>query len=261
MTQIPPDSGARGAPRRGPFHAVAVLLLVALTGACATKSDVRDLRDELMSRSARQDSMMVRIVNLLGQVEDSISKNSSGILESRADLMREILDVQDQLVQVQEMAGQNMSELGRVRADIEQGRQQLAQPNRGTPTGGPDKAFQAAMDAYARQSYSAAQRGFEAFVQAYPQNERVTDAEFFVAEIMARGGTEEAVEAAIQRYVQIPSIWPDHPRAPQALYSVGLLEMERDNRSGAAVYFDRIVTGYPDSEWAQMARERLAEIR
>ena len=238
-----------------------VLSLVALTGACATKRDVRDLREELTARAARQDSVMVRIVNLLGQLEDSVSGNSSDVLESRADLMRELLDVQDQLVQVQELAGQNQAQLRAVRNDIEAGRQELAQPNMRTPSGEPDETFQAAMDAYARQSYSAAQRGFEAFAQTYPQDERVTDAEFYVAEILAREGTEQAIEAAVQRYVQIPSIWPDHPRAPQALYAVGLLEMERDNRTGAAVYFDRVVTGYETSEWAQLARERLAEIR
>lgn len=261
MHRIPPDSVISRSPRRGLFRVVGVLVLVMTTGACATKRDVRDLRDELIQRSARQDSIMVRIVSLLGQLDDSVSNNSAGILEARADLMREVLDVQDQLLQLQEMAGQSMSEVQRMRAEIEQGRQQLSRPPAARPSGDADQVFQASMDAYARQMYSAAQRGFEGFAQAHPDDERVTDAEFYIAEILARAGTDEGIEAAVQRYVRIPSIWPDHPRAPQALYSVGLLEMERDNRTGAAVYFDRVVTGYPDTEWAQMARERLAEIR
>ena len=262
MSRIPPDSGKEVVPRRGFVRVAGVLLVVALTTACATKRDVRELRAELTERAARQDSIMVQIVRLLGQVEDSVSSNSSDMLETRADLMRELLDVQDQLVQVQELAGQNQASLQRMRQEIREDRRQLALPPPvATGTDNADEVFQAAMDAHARGSYSAARRGFEAFVQAHAEDERVTDAEFFIAEIVSRGGTDEDIDAAIQRYEEIRSTSPDHPRAPQALYASGLLEMERGNLTEAADYFDRVATGWDTTEWAAMARERLAEIR
>ena len=260
MTGHPPG---RSALRPGRLtRAVGVGVLLAVLGGCATKRDVREFRAELSDRASREDSIMAQIVHLLGQLEDSVSGNAQGILETRADLMREMLDVQEQLIQVQELAGQNQAALRDLRRGIDEDRDRLSRPGPavGPSDGDADAAFQAAMDAYARESLSAASRGFESFSRAYPQDPRAPDAEFYVAEILARDGTDENVNAAITRYVRIPAQWPDHPRAPQALYAAGLLELERGNPTEAAVFFDR-VTGYEGTEWADQARQRLAEIR
>jgi TolA-binding protein len=54
----------------------------------------------------------------------------------------------------------------------------------------------------------------------------------------------------VQRYT-------DSPRAPTALYRLGLMAEQEGDIDQARVYYERVVTGYPRSDAAELARAKL----
>lgn len=248
------------APRSAALSLLAVLLLGST--ACATKRDFRDLRSSIQVQSARQDSLYRSIVRSLRAIGDSIRVQSDANLEFRGQMARELLDIQDQLIQVQELSGQNQRTLTQMRDEVEAGRARLDEaPQRDTRGGfqseGGDEAFEAAKSAYERRSNTAARLGFQQFVQQYPTHERVVEAQYYLADILQQ---DDDMDAAIGAFLRIPELYPADPLAADALYRVGVIELDRGNSDQARTYFQRVVTGYPDSAAAQVARERLSEI-
>ena len=263
-----PSSGTRaqGVPVRrvirGGVLCVAVAMLAASVG-CATKRDLRDLRAEMRANVARQDTTLVAIQQGIQDLERAITQQSSQDFDARAELMRQLLNLEEQLIQVQELAGVNQRTLAQLRDQVEARRDQLTEPI-GTPGGQPvmdlDQAqedFDAAMGVYSRGSLAGARRGFEGFLQRYPNHELAPDAHYYLADVVLSMDGED--EALVQ-FLSIPEMFPTHARVPQALYRAGMIELGRGNADQARGYFQRVVNTYPDSESATQARERLAEI-
>ncbi|MEZ4415089.1 MAG: tetratricopeptide repeat protein [Gemmatimonadota bacterium] len=245
-------------------RSAAVLLasVVLLTG-CATKRDLRDLRGEMRAQSARQDSIFQRLFEELDQIGDTLRSEADYSFEFRGHVQRELLDIKDQLIQVQEMSGVNQRTLTQLRDQVEAGRARLDEydSSRGPSSAGSseeaDAAFDAAYSAYQRRSSTAARMGFEQFIQQYPTHQRVPEARYYLSDQLAQDGD---VEEAIAGFLRIPELFPADPLAADALYRVGVLELDRGNADAARRYFQRVVTGYPDSDAARVARERLSEI-
>jgi len=240
---------------------LALVTLVLASSACATKRDFRDLRAELNSQAARQDSLYASIMRSLDALGDSLSTQSDQDFEFRGQVARELLSIQDQLIQVQEMSGVNQRTLSQLRDEVEARRSALDEaPQRGSMSGqddGAEEAFQAATDAYERRSNTAARLGFQQFVEQYPNHERVVEAQYYLADILQQDGD---LDAAVAAFLRLPELYPADPLAADALYRVGVIELERDDLDAARSYFQRVITGYPESSAADIARERLSEI-
>ncbi len=240
---------------------VATVLVTA--SACATKQDLRDLRSEMRSQTARQDTALVRIQNLIQQLDATIQTQIRQNFDSRAELMRQLLNLEEQLIQVQELSGQNQRTLAQLRDQVELRRDRLSEPV-GTPGGQPvldlsqaEEDFDAALQVYNRGSMAAARRGFEAFLQRYPTHELAPDAHYHLADVLH---SIEGEEAALAEFLKISERFPTSARVPDAFYRAGMIELGRGDQDEARRYFRRIVNTYPDSGAATQARERLAEI-
>ena len=251
-------------PRAGSRRGSALLVLVTVvlaSSACATKRDFRDLRTELNAQSERQDSLFASIMRSIDAIGDSLSTQSDQDFEFRGEVARELLSIQDQLIQVQEMSGVNQRTLSQLRDEVEARRSALdeAPAQRGSmgQDDGAEEAFQAATDAYERRSNTAARLGFQQFVEQYPNHERVVEAQYYLADILQQDGDLDAAVAAFER---IPELYPADALAADALYRVGVIELDRGDADAARAYFQRVITGYPDSAAAEVARERLSEI-
>jgi TolA-binding protein len=55
--------------------------------------------------------------------------------------------------------------------------------------------------------------------------------------------------------------FPQSPRAPTALYKIGLLAERRKDVATARATYQRVMQEYPRSEEADLARERLASLK
>ena len=55
------------------------------------------------------------------------------------------------------------------------------------------------------------------------------------------------LEASRQAFVQVVSLWPEHPKVPDALYKLGVVYDQLGVQSDATRYFQRVLAEHPDS--------------
>jgi tol-pal system protein YbgF len=253
-------------------QAVVGAAVVVLSG-CALKGDVRRVElqvQALQADAARADSAraaeLARVLALLGAVQDSLSVQQRLITVMRGDVRSDLIEVQRQLVQVQELTGQSQQRLSEMRAQLERREQQPATPvaaapgdtTRPPPAGlpGPDQLLELGLQQLRRGSPQTARTAFQQFLQAYGTHERVPDALYFLGESWAGENPDSAAAA----YMEVARRYPTSSRAPGALYKLGLLAERGGDRTAARAFYQRVLTSYPRSEEAALAREKLKTI-
>jgi tol-pal system protein YbgF len=258
-----------------------------LAAGCALKGDVRRVElqvDALRAERTRADSQRVAQIDsvraLLGVVQEKLVAQQAYLVQLRGDMKTELLQVQQQLVAVQELTGQSQQRLTELRGRIEeQARQPVpvldtthagAGAGAGTPGApgvpvgpsgnpagpGPDQMYDLSLQQFRRGSLATARLGFREFLRIFPTHERAADALFYVGETF---GAENADSAAAV-YQQVVKLHPNSPRAPAALYKLGLLAERRGDKAAARTYYARVIAGYPRSDEANLARDKLQRL-
>ncbi len=250
-----------------------LLLGLGLTAGCALKGDVRRVElqvDALRAERARADSQHAAEIDsvraLLGVVQDKLIAQQAYLVQMRGDMKTDLLAVQQQLVTVQELTGQSQQRLTELRSRIEeQARQPVpaldtAHAPPGTPVGpagpGPDQMYDLSLQQFRRGSLATARIGFREFLRLFPTHERAPDALFYIGETVAGDNADSA--AAV--YQQVVKTYPNSSRAPSALYKLGLLAEQRGDKAAARTYYARVIAGYPRSDEANLARDKLQRL-
>ncbi len=256
------------------------LLAVALLTGCALKGDVRRvelqvaaLRGDLNGAEAARKAEIDSALALVTALQQALAAQQAYLVQLRGDMRTELLSVQQQLVTLQELSGQSQQRLTELRGKLEdQARQPLPvieNPNpsgagAGSPVGpsgkvagpGPDQMYDLSLQQYRRGSLGTARLGFREFLRVYPTHERAADALFYVGETF--GGENPDSAGAV--YQQLVKTYPNSPRAPSALYKLGLLAEARGEKAAARTYYQRVVAGYPRSDEANLARDKLQRL-
>jgi tol-pal system protein YbgF len=258
---------------------VAALTFVVFSGtACfASKSDVERLRAEV--NSVRDETMlvdsvralqMVQLLSTLRQMNDTLSALSIRITRVRAESQSGTRAINDQLVQLQEAAGQSQQRIQEMRAALEQRNRTPPPPppaplpgdtTRPTDTTrkaddapGPNELFQIGRDQLARKGYSAARSAFADLLARYPDSDLAPDAQFYVAEALAGEGKTAAADTA---YATVVTKYPSSLRAATAMYKRGVAQQKSGKTATAKRTFNALIKQYPESDEAALARERL----
>jgi tol-pal system protein YbgF len=116
--------------------------------------------------------------------------------------------------------------------------------------------YDVSLQQFRRGSLATARLGFREFLRVFPTHERAADAWFYVGETLAA----EAPDSAAAVYESLVKAYPNSPRAPSALYKLGLLAEQRSDRPTARAYYQRVVAGYPRSDEANLARDKLTRL-
>ena len=248
-------------------RALTTTAAVLLVAGCATKGDVRDLRDEIRALASRQDSLMGELRRATLQTQDTIRGQSLQLFDFRGELFRQLREIQEGLDRVEALAGENQRGIMGVRDQMANlrrstaGGMEAAAPGGGEGAAGGGDAtslFNAGVEQLNRQSWTTARSAFEAFLQTYPTHELAPDAHFHRAHILELEGRTEDAFAAFQ---EIPRLFPAAPRVPEALYRIALLQIERGERDAAIATLQRVVNTYPGTDAASLAEDKLREIR
>ena len=100
-----------------------VLSLIVLMGACAMKSDVRDLQTEMRAMMLRQDSAYIALHQAIqranGETRDTLNAYAETLFQFRGDVTNNLLDIQAQLLQLGELTGQSQRSLAGLRDQLE----------------------------------------------------------------------------------------------------------------------------------------------
>lgn len=254
-----------------------LLLALGLVAGCALKGDVRKVELQvagLRADVARADSARATerdsILAVIAAVQRALAAQQAYLVQLRGDVRTDLLAVQQQLVSVQELTGQSQQRLSDLRRQLQdQARQPVAPIDTGAPTvgvpvgpsgnpagPGPDQMYDVSLQQYRRGSYATARLGFREFLRVFPAHERAPDALFYVGESF----TQERPDSAAAVYESVVKLYPNSPRAPSALYKLGLLAEQRGDKAAARTYYARVVAGYPRSDEAGLARDKLQRL-
>lgn len=93
---------------------------------------------------------------------------------------------------------------------------------------------------------------FSDFLRFWPTNDRAPDAQFYLGETHYL--LKKDYEAAIQVFDLMIEKYPDHKKAPDAMYLKGRALMMADQRSKAKQVFTDLIKTYPSTEAARKAK-------
>lgn len=259
-----------------PTVRVLLALAVAFVSAgCAMKGDIRTLQEELRTITARQDSLLRQLRAETLQTQDTLRTQTDQMFDFRGDIARRLQQIEQSLTRLEAIAGENQRGMAAVRDQLANLRRT---PGGAMPTGGrsdttmvvrgeseslvggagnADELYAAAQTQLDRGSLSSASRAFQQFIEEHPNDPRVPDAHFFLADILAQQNRPEEALAAFQ---EIQQLFPTASRVPDALYRIALLHEEMGNIEEAKAVLERIMNTYPDAVVSMLARERLREI-
>jgi len=252
-----------------------LVLTLGLVAGCALKGDVRkvelqvqalqaDLARSDAARAAERDTILAA-VRLLQQ---ALATQQAYLVQMRGDMRTELLAVQQQLTNLQELAGVSQQRITELRSRIESRAQQ---PDPGIPTAGgapvgpsgnpagpgPDQMYDISLQQYRRGSLATARLGLREFLRVFPTHERAPDALFYIGESFEQAAPDSA--AAV--YDQVVKTYPKSPRAPSALYKQGLLAEQRGDKPTARTFYSRVIATYPRSPEADLARQNQQRLR
>jgi tol-pal system protein YbgF len=259
----------------------ALCLCLGLPAGCALKGDVRKVElqvQALQAERARADTAQRQLVDsvldVLVAVQRALTAQQAYLVQMRGDMRTDLLSVQQQLVTVQELTGQSQQRLSEMRSQLEQRAQQPvpdvsagAQPAAGgaqppvgpsgNPAGpGPGQMWDVAMQQFRGGRYSTARLALRELLRVFPTDEHAADALFYVGETFA----QDTPDSAAAVYGQVVKQFPNSPRAPSALYKLGLLAEQRNDKAAARTFYNRVIAGYPRSDEANLARDKLQRL-
>ncbi len=245
--------------------ALAALAFPLLAGCIATKQDIRDLQLGMATQQARQDSMVAVLIARTEAMLDSLSDQN---VRLRGDVANRLVSIDRQLVQIQELSGQNQAQLGELRRQVdvaaEEARRASAAAQRADANerendeaADPQELFDAALAALRRGSVATARGGFEEFLRAAPGHRLAPDAQYNIGQSYEQG---RDVPAAITAYERVLSEHATSARAPAALLRIGRLELGRGNRTQARTRLNQVVQRFPRSPEAAEARTELQRL-
>ena len=246
--------------RRGQLLApIACVMAVAVSG-CATKKDVRTLQMDLASMRAQQDSLYREIQRQNLLLADSVRGGAELIRTTRAQLSNQIRQLNDVVISLQQLLGQTQQRITELREQAERANQQpqpVPQPTQTSDQSAED-LYRTGATRLQEKSVTAARLSFEQFLSQYPQHERAADAQFGLAETYA---LEDELAEAVNQFVRVAEAYPTSGRAPEALYRAGQISEDRNRRTDARTYYQRVVRSYANSPSARLAQQRLDRLR
>lgn len=233
-------------------------------GGCATKADLKQLRDEVVHLQERQDSLFRQLERQNQAIIDSLRTSGDLVLRVRGELGYQLQQMEQQLIQIQELSGQSQRRLAELREQWESRAGQFASsPGLGAPMppeggGDAEQLYALGMEKLSEGATTAARMAFEGVVNSHSTHELAPDAQFQIGESYL---IDQDYDRALRELERVVELFPDSPRAPQALYRAGLIAEERRNISKAREYFNRVQRGYPRSDEARMAADALRRLR
>lgn len=251
MKILPPPGAARA------LVAVAALLIVP---GCATKGDLRNVRNEILSLSARQDSILTELRFQSSVTQDTLASTARDLFNIRGELISRLTSIQGDLDRLGETVGLMQNSIASMRdQNVSRGGVSPAVGAPGPTDGGRDAdlLYDAAVDQYNRNALGTARTAFRDFLDQYPNDELAPRAMYYLAEILEQ---ENDPRGAIAQFLQIGERFPLSETRPDGMYRAARLHVELGETNEARDLLRRVINTYPDNPITPLARQELADL-
>lgn len=240
---------------------IGLCAVVSLAG-CATKRDLKDLRDEVLRLQARQDSLFRETQRQNLMLLDTLRQSFSAQLDAQGQTSHRFRELEQQLGRTEAMINQLHGLISQLNTRLDnavQSRPPASGSSAPVSASQVEAIYTAGLDNLRQGAYSTARIAFATIVNQSPDDARAPDAQFQIGETHAAEGN---FELAITELLKVEEKWSRSPRAPAALLRAGVIAQENlQDRTRARDLFEQVRRRYPDSEEAREAGRRLAAIR
>jgi tol-pal system protein YbgF len=197
-----------------------------------------------------QIAQLRRSVLELNTTIESLRREMATLRGQDEQLAREIADLQRKVKDLQDGVDTRIRKLEPIRVEMD-GREFLAEPEE-------QRQFEAALAVFRAGDFPGAAANFGAFLRRWPASGYKDASLFWLGN--AQYAKREYRES-IATFRQMIAGAPTHPKAPEALLAIANNQIELKDRAGARRTLDELIKGYPNSEAAVAARERITSLR
>lgn len=120
------------------------------------------------------------------------------------------------------------------------------------------RAYQAAFDLLKAGRYEQASQAFSEFLVEYPNGEYSDNAQYWLAEAYY---VNRKFEPALQHFETLVATHPNSQKLTHALLKIGYIHDEQGRREDAQRVLNELITRFPQSTAAGLARKRLQRIQ
>jgi tol-pal system protein YbgF len=116
--------------------------------------------------------------------------------------------------------------------------------------------YQTAYQELMEDNYQLALSDFRAFLERYPRTRLSDNAQYWIGEVYYE---QKQFPVAVDEFRKVMDEYPDQDKVPAACYKLALSFRTMRDAATAKRYLDLLITRYPDTREAQLARERRTE--
>jgi TolA-binding protein len=267
---------------------IAPVAMLSATGCLATQGSIQTLQDEIRasrSQLSQNDTTILRaedarrreIATLAANVErlnDSVRVLNQKLAQFQANAAGQFDAMAQQVIKIQAILGQNTRDLQearqQLRAVAEQGGGGSTVASPPVPTGaaspdtsqravsgmpGPATMFTSAVDEYRKGSYRTARSGFEDLIKNYPDYDQNARAQVYIGDAFKADGNTAAADSV---YQLVETRYPNSPDVAGALWRRGRMLWDANKKGEARIVLNRLITKYPQSDEAALAKDLLS---
>ena len=114
--------------------------------------------------------------------------------------------------------------------------------------------YKGALELFEASRYAEALESFRELIISYPEGAYSADAYFWSGELYL---VQQLFEDAREHYLVVVKKFIDHPRVADSLFKLGVLERALMNDQIANSYFSRVISEYPDTGAAELAKKSI----
>lgn len=233
---------------------------VLLLGACATKSDIRNLQQSMLEMQRHQDEALMEIQRQNRLLLDSIRAAQATSLDTRGTMANQLRQFDENVRQLGVLVGDIMGMLTRMEqrlTALEQRPGGVPVAGGGVPSRGGGNAaqyYESGMQRMAEESWATARLAFEMVVREFPDHDIAAAAQFQIGQTYYH---EKDYEDAFRELEKVAVQWPESDRSPAALFRAGAIAEELNNIVKAREYYTRVRDAYPETDEGRQAVQKL----
>ncbi len=255
---------------------VTVFMTLILIVGCASRTDVKQFKDDMLYVRLRLDSVQSenkKILALLQDLNQTIVTLQEDSRRTKADLIAEMSTLRERTTYLQNLLDDTGDRMSRLFHSVQDKTVPNTPPepmtadsllfmtdSTASPSGDALNAkelYDAAYMDLSKGDYDLALQGFREYLRAFLQSEYSDNAQYWIGEIYYAQGE---FERSFNEFDIIGKQFPEGDKVPAALLKMGYCLINLDDERGARQYLNRVVERFPDSAEAGLARSRLEEM-
>ena len=243
---------------------VSLLLVTLAFSGCATRREIVRLKNQadflqesnqrLEERSARLDSLLEEQIELTNRLRADLATTLSGMDERMGIVESKLEDLGHRFPELSRKMEQVKREISTTKQDTAS----AADTSSVMVNVDPKQLYDAAYLDLTKGNYDVAINGFSNYLKYFPETEQAANAQYWLGECYY--AKKNYTKAAIE-FHRVLEDYSTGTKVPSALYKLGLSLLELKSVGQAEKYLQELVDKYPNTQEANLAREKLEKIK